>query len=276
MLLTSHLSNSRVKERTSDGGSLFVFLALFYHFLRLLSTREEKLPIIVNHRFPITLPRLFMLPLRLPPIRSLSYGFSSSFLSLDATRRTEVWSCDSTYAKLNFWRASRIFHTSRDLTKNDTTVSCIMSFYKRLFLPGCNVSCTIYKDNFTRIFMFKTSRTHNGLSLNKWYRMSCQSTNRRTFYPPDRFNSHGTRVLWVISGRLEARRSRLVDQIVSTCRRCRSGFPSTRSNANSIVAGSKSYLSRIYPRPSRTGGVRGKGIAITPGANAIRSKQSIK
>lgn len=87
----------------------------------------------------------------------------------------------------------------------------------------------------------------------RWINNTCQFTNRRTFYPLDRFNSHSARVLRVISGRLEARRSRFVDQIVSTCRRCRSGFPSTRANANSIVAGSKSYLSRIYPsRLSRT------------------------
>lgn len=138
------------------------------------------------------------------------------------------------------------FFIRRDLTKNDSTIHRMTSFHKRLFLPELSVSCTTYI--ISRGFLC----LKHGFSLNKWYRTPCQSTNWRTFYPLDRFNSYGARVLWVISGRLEARRSRFVDQIVSTCRRCRSGFPSTRANTNSIVAGSRSYLSRIYPSLSRT------------------------
>lgn len=72
---------------------------------------------------------------------------------------------------------------------------------------------------------------------------------------------------------LEARWLRLVDRIMGTCRRCRSGFPGTRSNANSIVAGSKSYLSRMYTGPSSRR--VGKGNSQSPpglmpsGANKV-------
>lgn len=53
------------------------------------------------------------------------------------------------------------FFIRRDLTKNDTTVHRIMSLYKRLFLPGLSVSCTIYTDYFTRIFVLKAWRARH-------------------------------------------------------------------------------------------------------------------
>lgn len=167
------------------------------------------------------------------------------------------------------------FLTCHSLTNDNygTTGRRIVSFYERsLVLSGLGVSYIwmLHED-------FASGVRHGESPLNKWYRTSCQSTNRRTFYPPAGFNSRGAGVPWVISGRHEARRLRLVDRIMGTCRRCRSGFPGTRSNANSIVADSKSYLSRIYPGPSFRQTTGGKeGFAITPGANAIRSKQSIK
>jgi len=75
-------------------------------------------PIIVNHRFPITLPRLFTLTLSLSLSFSLSLSlslsapFPSSFPTSDATRRSKVPSRDNSRAKLNFRRVGGISYTA--------------------------------------------------------------------------------------------------------------------------------------------------------------------
>lgn len=120
-------------------------------FLSPVRWGKENLPIIVNHRFPITLPRLFM-PTSLPSSCSslfLRFFFIFSFVRQE---EHEVWRRDSTYMRNLTFDALVEFLTCHSLTNDNygTTGRRIVSFYERsLVLSG--TWCLVYM-NVTRGF----------------------------------------------------------------------------------------------------------------------------
>lgn len=70
--------------------SLCLFHCSFLPLPSLALDEGGKAPYYRKSSFSNNATEALHAPPRLPSIRSLSYSFSSSFLSLDATRRTEV------------------------------------------------------------------------------------------------------------------------------------------------------------------------------------------